>query len=130
MRNQTLADQPRESFNTDLAVNIGGAMAAAQAVGQKMLERGSGSILLTGGGFALQPHPDYLSLSTGKAGVRALAQGIFEPFREKGVHVATVTVAGFVTTAEDAANVAEAFWTLHSQILDAWEVETVYTPKG
>jgi hypothetical protein len=77
----------------------------------------------------VQPPPEDLSLSIGKAGIRALAQGIFESFREKGVHVATVTVAGFVTTAEDAANVAEAFWTLHSQT-DAWEVETVYTPKG
>jgi hypothetical protein len=48
-----------------------------------VIERGSGSILFTGGGFGLQPHPDYLSLSIGKAGIRALAQGIFEPFQEK-----------------------------------------------
>ena len=130
MRNQTLAAQPRNTFNTDLAVNIGGAMAAAQAAAPGMLQRGSGSILLTGGGFGLQPHPEYLSLSIGKAGIRALAQGIFEPFKEKGVHVATVTVAGFVTTAADAAAVAEHFWQLHSQPAGAWEVEVAYTPKG
>lgn len=59
-------------------------------------------MLLTGGSFGLQPHPDDLSLSIGKAGTRALAQGIFEPFGEKGVHVATVTVAGVVTTVENA----------------------------
>ncbi|MGH1588699.1 SDR family oxidoreductase [Methylobacterium phyllosphaerae] len=106
MRNQTLADQPRDSFNTDLTVNIGGAAVAAQAAAPKMLQRGSGSVLFTGGGFGLQPHPEYLSLSIGKAGIRALAQGIFEPFKEKGVHVATVTVAGFVNTTEDAAAVA------------------------
>jgi NAD(P)-dependent dehydrogenase (short-subunit alcohol dehydrogenase family) len=130
MRNQTLADQPRDSFNTDLAVNIGGAAVAAQAAAPKMLQRGSGSILFTGGGFGLQPHPEYLSLSIGKAGIRALAKGIFEPFKEKGVHVATVTVAGFVTTIEDAAAVAEHFWQLHSQRPDAWDVEVMYTPKG
>lgn len=130
MRNQTLADQPRDSFNADLAVNIGGAMATAQAAAPKMLQRGSGSVLLTGGGFGLQPHPEYLSLSIGKAGIRALAQGIFEPFKEKGVHVATVTVAGFVTTAEDANAVAEQFWQLHSQPKGSWEVEAMYTPKG
>ncbi|SEP37064.1 Short-chain dehydrogenase [Methylobacterium sp. UNC300MFChir4.1] len=130
MRNQTLADQPRDSFNTDLAVNIGGAAVAAQATAPKMLQRGSGSVLFTGGGFGLQPHPEYLSLSIGKAGIRALAQGIFEPFKEKGVHVATVTVAGFVTTAEDANAVAEHFWQLHSQPKGAWEVEAMYTPKG
>lgn len=130
MRKATLADQPRETFNSDLAVNIGGALAAAQAAAPAMIARGSGSILLTGGGFALQPHPDYLSLSIGKAGVRALAHGVFETFREKGVHVATVTVAGLVTTAEDAEAVAERFWMLHSQPSGAWEVEVAYTPKG
>lgn len=130
MRNQTLTDQPRESFNTDLAVNIGGAIAATQAAAPKMLTRRSGSVLLTGGGFALQPHPEYLSLSIGKAGIRALAQGIFETFKEKGVHVATVTVAGFVSTAEDANAVAEHFWQLHSQAKGSWEVEAMYTPKG
>ena len=130
MRNQTLADQPRDSFNTDLAVNIGGAAVAAQAAAPKMLQRGSGSVLFTGGGFGLQPHPEYLSLSIGKAGIRALAQGIFEPFKKKGVHVATVTVAGFVSTAEDANAVAEEFWKLHSQPSGSWEVEAMYTPKG
>jgi hypothetical protein len=41
-----------------------------------MTERGSGTILFTGGGFALEPHPEYLSLSIGKAGIRALAHGL------------------------------------------------------
>src|SRR5215218_10012861 len=34
-RQSMLADQPRDTFNTDLAVNIGGAIAAAQAVASK-----------------------------------------------------------------------------------------------
>jgi len=125
-----LADQPRDTFNYDLAVNIGGAMVAVQAAARNMIARGSGSILLTGGGFGLQPHPDFLSLSIGKAGIRALAQGIFEPFREKGVHVATVTVAGLVMNSKDANAVAEQFWQLHSQPAGSWQVETVYTPAG
>lgn len=130
MRKATLEEQPRETFNSDLAVNIGGAMAAAQAAAPKMFERGSGSILLTGGGFGVQPHPDYLSLSIGKAGIRALALGIFDTFMEKGVHVATVTVAGFVNPGKQTDAVAEHFWRLHSQPKGSWEVETVYTPEG
>lgn len=106
-------------------------MAAAQAVAPSMAARGAGSILLTGGGFALQPHPDYLSLSIGKAGIRALAQGLFESFEEKGIHVATVTVAGFVDPGtQDAASVGEHFWQLHAQPRGAWEMERVYTPAG
>jgi len=129
MRKATIAEQPAETFNSDLAVNIGGAQAAIQAAAPKMMERGSGSVLLTGGGFALYPHPDYISLSIGKAGIRTLAQGLFESFKEKGVHVATVTVAGFVNPGtKDAAAVAEQFWQLHSQPKDSWTVESVYTP--
>ena len=131
MRQASLADRPRDSFDTDLAVKITGALAAVQAAAPGMTGRGAGTILLTGGGFALQPHPDYLSLSIGKAGIRALAQGLFEPFRAAGVHGATVTVAGFVAAgSRDAQTVAERFWQLHGQPRDAWTVETVYTPEG
>jgi len=127
MRKATLLEQPRDTFNKDLSVNIGGALVAAQAIAPKMSERGSGTILLTGGGFALQPHPDYLSLSIGKAGIRALAHGLFESFKEKGIHVATVTVATFVNPAsEDAAAVAERFWQLHNQPKSAWTAELHY----
>jgi short-subunit dehydrogenase len=128
MRKATIAEQPAETFNSDLAVNIGGAQAAAKAVAPRMIERGSGSILLTGGGFALHPSPDYLSLSIGKAGIRALAHGLFESLKDKGVHVATVTVAAFVNPGSNAAEtVAEQFWQLHAQPKGSWSVEATYS---
>ena len=127
MRKATLSEQPRDSFNGDLAVNIGGALVAIQAVAPKMEEQKSGAILLTGGGFALAPSPDYLSVSIGKAGIRALAQGLFEPFREKGIHVATVTVCTLVSPgSREASSVAEQFWRLYSQPQDSWTVEANY----
>jgi short-subunit dehydrogenase len=129
MRKATIAEQPSDSFNGDLAVNIGGALAAAQAVAPKMEVRKSGAILLTGGGFALAPSPDYLSLSIGKAGIRALAQALFEPFREKGIHVATVTVAASVSPeSKEAQAVSDHFWKLYSQPTDGWTVEARYAP--
>jgi NAD(P)-dependent dehydrogenase (short-subunit alcohol dehydrogenase family) len=128
MRKATITEQPRDSFNGDLTVNIGGALVAAQAVIPKMSERGTGSILLTGGGFALEPSPDFLSLSIGKAGIRALAQGLFESLKVKGIHVATVTVAAFVDPGSNAAQaVADQFWKLHSQQKSEWTVESTYT---
>jgi NAD(P)-dependent dehydrogenase (short-subunit alcohol dehydrogenase family) len=127
LRAAALFDQPTESFNSDLAVNIGGAMAAAQAAAGKMSERGSGTILLTGGGLALHPHPDYLSLSIGKAGIRTLALGLFDSLKAKAIHVATVTVGTSVNPgSEEAKAVAEKFWTLHNQSAGAWEVEAAY----
>jgi short-subunit dehydrogenase len=131
MRKATLAEQPRNTFVSDLAVNISGALVAAQAAAPKMEERKSGTILLTGGGFALAPSPDYLSLSIGKAGIRALAHGLFEPFRAKGIHVATVTVAALVSPeSKEAESVAEHFWHLYSQPKDAWIAEAHYGPAS
>ena len=130
-RMASLSEQPRDSFNGDLAVNIGGALVAAQAVAPKMEEQKSGAILLTGGGFALAPSADFLSISIGKAGIRALALGLFEPFREKGIHVATVTVCTLVSPeSKEASSVAEQFWQLYSQPKDAWTFEATYAPPG
>jgi NAD(P)-dependent dehydrogenase (short-subunit alcohol dehydrogenase family) len=130
-RRATLFEQPRDSFNDDLAVNIGGALVAAQAVAPKMEEQKCGAIFLTGGGFALAPSADFLSISIGKAGIRALALALFDPFREKGIHVATVTVCTLVSPeSKEASAVAEQFWHLYSQPKDSWTVETSYAPAA
>lgn len=130
IRNATVADQPRETFVSDLITNIGGALVAIQAAEPAMAARGEGTILLTGGGFALHPHPEYLSISIGKAGVRALVLGAFEAFRAKGIHLATVTVAGFVSPGENTKAIGRLFWDVHAQPQDAWTAEEVYTPAG
>ena len=128
MRNQGLMDQPYDTFNSDLAVNVGGAQVAVQTVASKMFERGAGKILLTGGGFALSPHPEFLSLSVGKAGIRALTQGVFDGFKEKGVHISTVTIATFVDPgSKEASDIAEHFWQLYSQPKDQWDWEIQYS---
>jgi NAD(P)-dependent dehydrogenase (short-subunit alcohol dehydrogenase family) len=119
MRDANILAQPRETFNQDLAVNIGGALAAVQAVIPDMSERGAGTILLTGGGYALRPDPDHLSLS------------IFESLAGRGVHIATVTVSAAVVPGSKGVDaVAEHFWTLHSQPRGEWAAEVRYLDIG
>lgn len=128
IRQASLADQPLDTFNHDLNVNIGGALAAAQASLNIMCARKSGTLLLTGGFFGIEPNADYLSLSLGKAGIRALAAGLFESAKNDHVHVATVTVAAFVEPeSEEAIGVAQAFWNLHSQKESSWTAEATYS---
>ena len=128
MRKATITEQPRETFAEDLAVNIGNALVAVQGVVSGMSERGSGTILLTGGGYSLKPNPDYLSLSIGKAGVRALVNGLFERLAQSGVHIATVTVAATVESGSEQVDaIAEHFWGLHNQPRDAWTAEVKYS---
>ena len=57
----------------DFRVNVAGALVCARHVAAAMRERKRGTILLTGGGLALSPHPDFASLAVGKAGIRSLA---------------------------------------------------------
>ena len=128
MRQEKIGDQPTDTFALDLATNIGGAQAAAKAAEKAMAGQGSGSLLLTGGGFALAPSADYISLSIGKAGIRALALGLFDDFKVKGIHVGTVTVAAWVSPGSDhAAAVAEHFWKLHNEDPGAWTNEIQYS---
>ncbi len=128
MRKATLAEQPPDTFNADLAVNVGGALVAVQAATAVMRKARAGTVLLTGSGYALQPNADYLSLSIGKAGIRALAHGLFESLKEENIHVATVTVAALVIPGSKAAEaVAQQFWQLHNEPKDSWTVEVKYT---
>jgi NAD(P)-dependent dehydrogenase (short-subunit alcohol dehydrogenase family) len=127
MREATLTEQPRDTFGADLAVNIGGALVAAQAAGRQMRERGSGTILLTGGGYSLKPSPQFISLSIGKAGIRALTLGTFESLKQEGIHIATVTIeVAIKPDSQDAERVAELFWRLHSEPIARWTAEVKY----
>ena len=101
----------------DFAVNVGGALAAIQAVLPGMRAAGQGSILLTGGGLALDP-TGWLaaaSLAIGKAGLRNLAHALQAELAPEGIHAGTVTIAGAVApgTAFDPDRIAEAYWQLH-----------------
>lgn len=130
MRASTIEQQPAVTFVPDLTVNIAAALVAVQEVSRGMLARRSGSILLTGGMFAITPVADYLSLSIGKAGLRALAQALFAPFREQDVHIAMVTVATLVAAeSAEARGVAESFWELHDSSPEVWTPEAIY-PKS
>jgi NAD(P)-dependent dehydrogenase (short-subunit alcohol dehydrogenase family) len=108
------------------AVNVVGAITAIGHVAPKMAQRGSGTILLTGG--MPQAIPEATSLSISKAALRALTELLDREYGPRGVHVATVTVAGAVApgTAYDPDDIADRYWRLHTQPPHAWEREVVH----
>jgi NAD(P)-dependent dehydrogenase (short-subunit alcohol dehydrogenase family) len=108
------------------SVNVVGALTVAAHVLPEMAARGGGTFLLTGGMPA--PDPRYVSLSLGKAGVRALAVLLDAQYRPAGVHVATVTVTGPVApgTAWDPDDIAEHYRRLHHQARPEWTHEVVH----
>ncbi|GAA2211089.1 SDR family oxidoreductase [Nonomuraea monospora] len=112
------------------SVNVVGALVTASQVVPAMARRGSGTFLVTGG--MPEPKAAYVSLSLGKAGVRAVVAMVDEEFGPSGVHAASVTVAGAVApgTAFDPDDIAEHYWRLHVQPRQAWEREVVHAGTG
>lgn len=114
----------------DFRVNVAGALAAVQAVLPGMRAAGRGSILLTGGGLALDPTGwlPAASLAVGKAGLRTLALTLHKELASTGIHVGTVTVAGQIQpgTPFDPERIADAFWDLHSDAEGAFRAEIIF----
>ncbi len=122
------SELPVETLLDNFKVNVGGALVAAQQVIPAMRENRQGTILFTGGGLALNPFPQYSSLAVGKAGIRNLAYSLAGELLPYGIHVATVTVTGFVKpgTHFDPDVIAETFWHLHQQPAGHRQREIVY----
>lgn len=115
----------------DLRVNASAPLAAVRAVLPAMRRAGRGTILFTGGGLALKPQAELASGSVGKAAIRQLALCLHEELKPGGVHVATVTVAGFVQkeSAFHPELIAESYWQLHVEPREQWRAEVVLKPS-
>lgn len=120
-----------EKMIQDFRVNVAGALVAAQQVIPHMKTQRKGTILLTGGGLALHPHPKYSSLAVGKAGIRNLAFSLAAELEPAGIHVATVTIAGIVKpgTPFDPDRIADEYWRLYAQPHGDFEQEVFFEGK-
>ncbi len=111
-----LLEETTEGMIHDFKMNVIGAVISAKEVIPGMKKRGSGCILLTGGGFALYPDPNYASLGIGKAGIRNLALSLSKAVEGSGIIVGTVTVCGIVDASNpvhNPANIASKFYDLY-----------------
>lgn len=117
-----------EDLVQDFKVNVAGALTCVQQVTPYMKEQKQGTILLTGGGFGLDPYPQFASLSVGKAAIRNLCFSLAKELEPDGIHVATVTICGVIkpNTQFDPDLIAQAYWKLHNQKQETWEREYMY----
>lgn len=124
---KNVLDETWENLTNDFQVNVVGALIATQEVLPAMREQKKGTILLTGGGFALAPSPEFASLSLGKAGIRSLAKMLSEALKNEGIRVGTVTICGLVSQTDPKYNpesIAEKYWAFHTATES--EAEIVY----
>jgi NADP-dependent 3-hydroxy acid dehydrogenase YdfG len=97
-----------------LEFSVLGAVAAATAVIDGMLERGSGTILYTTGG-AITPHPQRAGVGISFAGEVAYARMLHDEVRDKGIHVAHTAIGGSIAPGGDhePEDIAEILWQQH-----------------
>jgi len=109
------------------AVNILGARIAADAVLPRLRD-GRGTLLFTGGGYALHPSKTFSSLSVGKAGLRAYVQLLHDELAGTGVHATSVTITAGISGEGrfDPAVIAKSYLELHQQPEAEWQYELVY----
>ncbi|MFF5277222.1 SDR family NAD(P)-dependent oxidoreductase [Streptomyces sp. 900116325] len=99
-----------------------GAVTAAQAVLPGMLAAGSGTLLFTTGGGAINPYPTLATANIAQAGLRNWAINLHNTLGEQGVYAANVSINLMIGTqapegvpfrAPD--EIAADYWTLHTE---------------
>lgn len=132
-----------DQFENGWKVNCFGAFLAAQQVLPAMLERGQGTILLTGATAAFKGSARFAALAVGKFGLRALAQSLAREFGPQGIHVAHIVIDGMINTARvrslaseredhtllNGEAIAQTYWQLYQQEATAWTLELDLRPS-
>jgi short-subunit dehydrogenase len=115
-------------LQTAYAVDVIGAIVVAQVAAPAMRAAGSGTIIVTGGGFADHPIPVLATVSLGKAALRSAATMLGADLEADGIRVATLTIAGQIVagTPFDPVRIAERYWeVVHAD--DPWQAEFRFT---
>ena len=125
-------DLTTDRIEAELGVNLLGAHRAVKIIAPDMIERGSGAILFTGGGLALEPFPEWTSLALGKAALRSLAICLFKDLSPKGVHVSVLTICGIVAPGGpfDPDVIAEEYWRVATAPRGVADREVIFQPDG
>jgi NADP-dependent 3-hydroxy acid dehydrogenase YdfG len=100
-----------------LEFSVLGAVAAATTVLEPMLDRGSGTILFTTGGAAINPYPLRAGVGISFAAEVAYARMLHDELADRGIHVAHTAIGGRIAPGADHEpdDVAELLWRHHTE---------------
>lgn len=124
-----ILDQSWETIKNNLDVTVGGYFNVMKLVLPFCLKENRGKLFVTNGGFALGGDDQWTSLSVGKAALRNLVQAFQKKASGTNVHIAQLTVCGFVHAEDEKYNpkaIAEQYWKLYQQTPENYEGEILY----
>jgi NADP-dependent 3-hydroxy acid dehydrogenase YdfG len=110
-------------------INVGGYFNLMKMVLPYCLQENRGKLFVTGGGLALGGDDQWTSLSVGKAALRNLVQAFQKKSNATNVHIAQLTVCGYVNPADEKYSpkaISEQYWKLYEQTPGNFESEIIY----
>jgi NAD(P)-dependent dehydrogenase (short-subunit alcohol dehydrogenase family) len=137
-----ITDLDPEAVRQAVLISCYGGFLVGQAAARLMLERGSGTILLTGASASYKGYANSSSFAMGKFGLRGLAQSMARELAPQNIHVAHFPIDGGIRQGEDdprAAKrgedglldpdaIAETYLHVHRQHRSAWSWEIELRP--
>ncbi|WP_269222049.1 SDR family NAD(P)-dependent oxidoreductase [Flavobacterium sp. IMCC34518] len=124
-----ILDQKWETIREQMDVNVGGYFNLMKMVLPFCIKENKGNLFVTNGGFALSGDDQLTSLSVGKAALRNLVQAFQKKATGTNVHIAQLTVCGFVNPNDEKYSpkaIAEQYWKLYLQNIEQFELEIIY----
>jgi short-subunit dehydrogenase len=111
-----------------LPLNFFGALHTTAAILPQMRRRGSGVLLYTGGGFAIEPSAERTTHSVGKAALRNWVYALHKELAPEGIHAATVTITRPIQagTNYDPDLISANYVKLSEQEPAAWQWEIIH----
>ena len=125
LKMKNIMDETTDQLVEDFKISTANAFHAISTL-HLDLKGNKGTILLTGGVFAVQPNAQFGSLSLGKAALRNLAYQLNPVLEKDGIYVGTVTIDGYIQHSSETHSpkiLAEKFWQLHN---DRTDIEIQY----
>jgi NAD(P)-dependent dehydrogenase (short-subunit alcohol dehydrogenase family) len=137
-----ITDLDPEAVRQAVLISCYGGFLVGQAAARLMLERGSGTILLTGASASYKGYANSSSFAMGKFGLRGLAQSMARELAPQNIHVAHFPIDGGIRQGEDdpraskrgedglldPAAIAETYLHVHRQHRSAWSWEIELRP--
>jgi short-subunit dehydrogenase len=123
--NTPILDTSIDEIESDLTIDLVAGIIAARAAISGMRERGSGTILFSGGHLCFDPWPTMLTLGVGKAGLRNAAGALVKDPACKDLRVAYVNIHALIAE-EVNDEIAELYWTIQTQPADRHEWDLHY----
>lgn len=118
-----------EHLQTAYTVDVIGAIVVTQRAAPAMKAARSGTIIVTGGGFADHPIPALATVSLGKAALRSAATMLGADLKADGIRVTTLTIDGQIVagTPFDPERIAERYWEIAQTDGGSWQAEFRFT---